>query len=102
MIFYIEPNGLLEVIDNVKGEPTLKQLYSWINCDTVEVPGGGLTVEGEEIQFVVDEEGKLAEKPVNLIATTLYNSVLLANGRVTGRDTLNGTVVVLTGRNLLK
>jgi hypothetical protein len=104
MILWIETSGAVEVIDNVEGEPTLQQLYKWVGCDMIEVPGSGFTVNGEEIQFVVDEEGKINDKPVNVAATTLYNSVLLADprGLLAGRDTLNGDVVVLTGKHLLK
>lgn len=104
MILWISDKGVVEVIDNVEGEPTLKQLYDWVDCQMVEVPGNGFKVNGEEIQFVVDEEGKIFDKPVNVAATALYNSVLLADprGLLAGRDTLNGDVVVLTGKHLLK
>ena len=104
MILWIDENGAVQVIDNVEGEPTLKQLYLWISTDIVEVPGNGFKVNGEEIQFVVDEEGKIKDKPVNHAATVLYNSVLLADprGLQAGIDTLNGDVVVLTGKHLLK
>lgn len=104
MIFKISENGAVQAIDNVEGEPTVSQLYTWIDTDIVEVPGNGFKVNGEEIQFVVDEEGKIKDRPINWTATTLYNSVLLADprGLQTGRDTLNGDVVVLTGKHLLK
>ena len=104
MILWISTNGAVEVIDNVEGEPTLKQLYDWIGTDMIEVPGNGFKVNGEDIHFVVDEEGKIKERPVNRAATTLYDSVLMADprGLQAGRDTLNGDVVVLTGKHLLK
>lgn len=104
MILWIGTNGAVEVIDNVKGEPTLQQLYDWIGCEMIEIPGNGFKVEGEEIQFVVDEEGKINERPINRAATTLYDSVLMADprGLQAGRDTLVGEVVVLTGKHLLK
>ena len=104
MILWIGINGAVEVIDNVKGEPTIKQLYDWVTTDVVEIPGNGFKVNGEDIQFIVDEEGKIKDKPVNWFATTLYNSVLMADprGLQAGRDTLNGDVVVLTGKHLLK
>lgn len=104
MILWIGDKGHVEIIDKVEGEPTLKQLYLWIDTNIVELPGNGFIVNGEEIQFVVDEEGKIKSRPINKTATTLYNSVLLADprGLQAGRDTLNGDVVVLTGKHLLK
>lgn len=104
MILWISEKGAVEVIDNVKGEPTLAQLYDWLDCEVIEVPGNGFIVEGEAIQFVVDEEGKINDRPINAVATTLYNSVLMADprGLQAGIDTLNGDVVVLTGQHLLK
>lgn len=104
MILWISDKGAVEVIDDVEGEPTIKQLYDWIGCEMIEVPGSGFKVNGEEIQFVVDEEGKINDSPINRTATTLYNSVLMADprGLQAGRDTLNGDVVVLTGKHLLK
>jgi hypothetical protein len=104
VILWIGTNGAVEVIDNVKDEPTLKQLYHWIGCDMIEVPGNGFKVEGEDIHFIVDEEGKIKDKPINRAATIFYNSVLMADprGLQAGRDTLHGDVVVLTGKHLLK
>jgi len=104
MIFGIDTDGNMEVIDGGDGEPTLKQLYAWIDCELIEVPGSGFSVNGEEIHFIVDEEGKLKGKPINVVATSLYNNVLSQDprGLQSGIDTLNGTVVVLTGKHLLK
>jgi len=103
MIQIIKPDNEVGLITTVNGEPTLEELYQWIGCDTIEVPGGeGFMVEGELMQFVMDEEGKLKGKPYNITATQRYNEALKANGLVTGRDYLAGTVVILTGPNLLK
>jgi hypothetical protein len=104
MIFKISESGAVQAIDNVEGEPSLAQLYIWIDTDVIEVPGNGFKVNGEEIQFVVDEEGKLKDRAINWTATTLYNTVLAADprGLQAGIDTLNGDVVVLTGKHLLK
>lgn len=104
MILWIGTNGAVEVIDNVKGEPTLDQLYNWIGCELIEIPGNGFTVEGEEIQFICDEEGKIKDKASNRTATTLYNSVLMADprGLQAGRDVLVGNIVVLIGKHLMK
>ena len=103
MILLIDENGTVEVIDNVEGEPTLRQLYRWIDADMIEVPRDGFQVNGEEIQFIVDEEGKIKRKGINRSATTLYDSVLRSDprGLQPGMDTLVGKVVVLTGKHLL-
>jgi hypothetical protein len=103
MIQIIRVDGTTNRIEDVAGEPTLEQLYAWIECDMIEVPGNGFTTDGKPIQFVVDEEGKINDRPVNPLATALYDDVLRRDprGLVAGWDTLNGTVVILTGEHLL-
>jgi hypothetical protein len=104
MIMLIKPDGTKRTIGDVAGSPTLAQLYEWLECDTIEVPGGGFrTMGGEEVQFVLDEEGKLKGKPVNAKATRQYDDVLMADprGLVPGRDELVGNVIILTEPHLL-
>jgi hypothetical protein len=104
MILLITESGVSSMIGGIEGEPALRDLYALIMTDMIEVPGNGFTVNGEEIQFVVDEEGKIKERGVNAVATSIYDSVLTQDprGLIAGRDTLNGPVVVLTGKHLLK
>jgi hypothetical protein len=104
MIMLIKPDGTKRIIGDVTGEPTLPQLYEWLECDTIEVPGGGFrTMGGEEVQFVVDETGKLTGKPVNAKATRAYDEVLTEDprGLIPGRDELVGNVIILTEPHLL-
>lgn len=104
MIKLIKPDGAVEYILNSGRETTLDLLYHLLDCDTIEVPGGGFrTADGDAVQFVVDEEGKLRGKPVNGRATEAYDKALAEDprGLVPGRDTLVGNVVILTWPNLL-
>jgi hypothetical protein len=104
MIMLIRPDGTKRIIGDVAGEPTLEQLHEWLECDTIEVPGGGFRLmSSDEVQFVVDEEGKLTGKPVNAKATKAYDEVLAEDprGLIPGRDELVGNVLILTAPNLL-
>lgn len=102
MIKLIRPNGT-EVLIEFPGPPTLRLLYEWLECGTIEVPGGGFNVNGEIQQFVLDEEGKLRGKPVNVMASELYDDALYVDprGLRVGRDVLVGNVIILTEPNLL-
>jgi hypothetical protein len=103
MIQIIRVDGSTQMIEGVPGEPTLEQLYTWLGGTMIEVPANGFTIGGKEIQFVVDEEGKVYDKPVNRMATLYYNDVVRQDprGLVADWDTLNGDVVILTEENLL-
>lgn len=104
MIMLIKPDGTKRIISDVAGEPTLKQLYEWLECDTIEVPGGGFrTMGGDEVQFVLDEEGKLRDKPINVKATKAYDEVLAEDprGLIPGHDVLVGNIIILTEPHLL-
>lgn len=104
MIMIIKPDGAKRIIGDFAGPPTLEQLYAWLECDMIEVPGGGFRMTGgEEVQFVLDEEGKLKGKPVNVKATKVYNEVLAEDprGLIPGRDVLVGNVIILTEPHLL-
>src|SRR4051812_46852461 len=59
MILLITESGMSSMIGGIEGEPSLRDLYALIMTDMIEVPGSGFTVNGEEIQFIVDEEGKI-------------------------------------------
>ena len=66
-------------------QPTLKKLQ--------EMVGGYIQiVEVEGKQIIMDEEGKLKDKPVNYEATELWN---------VGYDHIAGDAVVLSGKALL-
>jgi hypothetical protein len=104
MIMLIRPDGTKQTIGDVPGEPTLQQLYAWLECDMIEVPGGGFRLmSGDEVQFVVDEEGKLKGKPFNNRATELYEATLMEDPRslVHAIDVLVGNVIILTDPHLL-
>jgi hypothetical protein len=103
MIRIIYADGTIKQVDGVPGEPELGQLYEWMDCDMIEVPGNGLMVDGEAVQFIVDEEGKILGKAENKVATAEYDAALRKDprGLKSGWDTLVGTVVILTGEHLL-
>lgn len=103
MIKLLSPDGAALVIEN-PGPPSLAQLYEWLECDTIEVPGGfGFEVNGQIQQFVMDEEGKLRGKKINVMASELYDDALYADPRrlAVGRDVLVGNVIILTEPHLL-
>jgi hypothetical protein len=102
MIKLLKPDGA-EILIEFPGSPPLKLLYEWLNCGTIEVPGGGFNVNGEIQQFVLDEDGKLRGKPINVMASELYDDALYADprGLRVGRDVLVGNVIILTEPNLL-
>lgn len=103
MIKIIKPGNEEILIQDVPGAPSLQQLYEWLDCDTIEVPGGGFNVAGQIQQFVLDEEGKLRGKKINALASDLYDDALAMDprGLRVGRDVLVGNVVILTEPNLL-
>jgi hypothetical protein len=104
MIMLIRPDGTKQQVAHFQGSPSLNLLRDLLECEMIEVPGGGFrTIGGEEVQFVVDEEGKLRDKPVNPRATKAYDEVLAEDprGLIPGRDVLVGNVIILTGEHLL-
>jgi hypothetical protein len=104
MILLIKPDGTKQQVAHFAGPPTLKLLYDLLECTTIEVPGGGFTTPGgEEVQFVVDEEGKLTGKPFNAKATKAYDETLAGDprGLIPGRDHLVGNVIILTEPHLM-
>jgi hypothetical protein len=104
MIMLIKPDGTKQQVAHFQGPPSLNLLRDLLECDTIEVPGGGFrTIGGEEVQFVVDETGKLTGKPVNAKATRAYDEVLADDprGLIPGRDELVGNVIILTEPHLL-
>lgn len=104
MIKLITPESAVRIIDDVTGQPSLEQLRDWISCEYVEVPGGvGFQVGQELQQFVMDENGKLLGKPINWVATALYDHALSMDPRgfEPRGDVLVGNIVILTGEHLL-
>lgn len=88
MITVIKSDSSITVREQ-DGQPTLQQLYLWMNCDMVEIVYCG---SGNEAQMIVDENGKIVGKERNLLASALYNNK---------NDTIVGTVVVLTQEHRL-
>jgi hypothetical protein len=104
MIMLIRPGGTKQQVAHFQGSPSPNLLRDLLECDMIEVPGGGFrTTGGEEVQFVVDEEGKLKGKPANLKATKAYDEALAEDprGLIPGRDELVGNVIILTEPHLL-
>lgn len=78
----IRANGKVEILDH---KPTLKEAQAIVG-GYVELIAGRDPQTGEVGQLLVDEEGKLKRRPVNLTASTYYP------------DGLVGDVLFLTGK----
>jgi hypothetical protein len=92
------------VIIQRDAEPKLDDLYQWIGCDWIETvtpQNADLAVRleerlGRELEFgpgtqmVMDENGVLSQKPLNVIATMMAGQPIL------------GDVVLLSGHNRLR
>lgn len=67
----IKVEGLIEVITPKNGKHfTLKECYDLIGCDTIEV------LYIDNYIMILDEEGKLNNKPINTYATRLAANVI--------------------------
>ncbi len=77
------------------GEPSLEQLYAWLDCDMIEIVSLHPDQYGREVQMVIDEEGKLKEKELNVLATGMFQQ---DHGP---HDVIVGDAVILSGPNVL-
>ena len=80
-----------------QGEPTLAwlkaQVDGYIEIVRLNAPQAGF---GKGTQMIVNEEGKLRELPVNILATVLYRQTAVNNGWDPNADVICGDVVLLT------
>lgn len=82
----LKVNGDTEIVDiNALYRPLKELVDGWIEC--VDAPSLGIT-------FVIDEEGKLKDKPVNYVATIMWSAdINNRGGNLT--DVLVGNVVIV-------
>lgn len=76
MITYIpifKVDGENEIIEG-DSKTLLQALYDGIGCDTIETVRVHDSFGIDKLLLVLDEEGKLVHKPVNVIGTVLYNN----------------------------
>jgi len=64
----LRTNGKIELVSSNLADFSLKELQDGINCDTIHIVQGRVT----DMLLVIDDEGKLQGKPINPIATLLY------------------------------
>ena len=82
----LKVDGSTEVIDiNDRNKPLKGYVDGWIQC--VDAPSLG-------ISFVIDEEGKLKEKPVNQVATVMWSADIHNRGGILD-DYFVGDVVIV-------
>lgn len=71
----IDTDDVVELIESDKEDFTLDELYKYSDCDCIQIIRTGkhakLITKGEKL-MVIDDEGKLKYKPINKVATALY------------------------------
>jgi hypothetical protein len=82
-------------------EPSLPQLYEWLECSTIQLLCA--TWKGEIVQLVIDEGGKLKEENfINVLATAAWFHYLwLENPNMVPNDVIVGSALFLSGSNML-
>lgn len=69
-ILYKQNGEVIKDIEPKNGKRfTLEELYELLDCDTVE----RVFIDGTEVIMIVDENGKLKQRPVNKTATMIYH-----------------------------
>lgn len=69
-ILYKQNGDVIKDIQPKNGKRfTLEELYEMLDCELVE----RLFIDGTEVIMIVDEEGKLKQKPQNIAATMVYH-----------------------------
>lgn len=94
MIMIIRANDTREELPARAGKPSLAELQGWVG-GFIEVVAN--QAPGPRTMMVLDEEGKLKERPLNLIATCWAHR----HRAIATDDVIVGDVVLLTAPNLL-
>lgn len=69
-ILYKQNGEVIKDIEPKNGKRfTLEELYKLLDCDTVE----RVFIDGTKVIMIVDENGKLKQRPVNEPGTMIYH-----------------------------
>lgn len=67
-----DEKGTVQLIGLDDYHLTLDNLYEWTSCDTIQIVRADTVKDMPHLLMCLDDNGKLLQKPVNLIATLLY------------------------------